>query len=91
MKEINDNLLISKIRVKGKLTSRSPMFETSGSFDGCYLYESKLYDCRVSWGWLKVFELEKSDMNIGYPDIEESHRSKSIIQYTHQIYDELLR
>lgn len=90
MKEITDNLLISRIRVEGKLTFRSPMFESSGTFDGCYLYKGKLYDCRVSWGWLKVFELEKSDMDIGYPDIEKSHRSRSRIRYTRQIYDELL-
>lgn len=91
MIEIYDIKLIAKIRNKGKLTSRSQTFELSGSFDGCYIFENELYDCRISWGNLRVFKLEKKDLEIGYPDVENQYHKNSRIKYTSQIYDELLK
>jgi hypothetical protein len=87
--EIKHQKEIAEILSKGLKTNRSPVLSNIPAFEGCYIYKNKIYDTFNSWGWIRVFQIEKSDTQELHRDIEDP-RPKFTVKYIPQIYDELL-
>lgn len=44
-----------------KRIGRSPLLECSGRYDNCRLYNGKVYEVWINWGYDHVFELQRND------------------------------
>ena len=54
----------------GKKIYRSPLLESSGRYECCYIYNGKVYENWVNWGYDCLYLLDKNDHDNEHQDRE---------------------